>query len=458
MDRPPPPLGSTPPSSQRTLAAIVFTDVVGFSARMQRDEVGTLKLLQRDFAEMRRLSIEHEGSVLKTTGDGLLLTFSSAVHAVACALAMQRQFAAEAKEPAANGGLQHRIGIHLGDILMQDQDVMGDGVNIASRLQAEAEPGGICISQTVYDVVKNKLEMQAVSLGPRELKNISQAMPVYRILLEAQALGASGSRPPIPGKPSASSTAVPMSRRLYIGAGYVVALILIFAAGVVINRRMNKTSPVPVADAPAPLPPAPTPVVTPPPAAAPTQAPATVPAAEPAAGITDEEFQREVARRKETMQLLRTQYLDKYDFEGLVRALNEKGGKLNIPGTSQPMMNAAEEMVKMRDWLEYVLAHYSRQRPLLVHDFSGDATKDVRVIIDPYKHLVFLENGTPKPHEWSELKPAVIGAIIVNALRETKPSPGAEVFAGARAFAQFYNVPLMREAITTIRGGRRQAN
>jgi class 3 adenylate cyclase len=455
MDRLPPPPGFTPPPSQRTLAAIVFTDVVGFSARMQRDEVGTLKLLQRDFAEMRRLSIEHEGSVLKTTGDGLLLTFSSAVHAVACALAMQRQFAAEAKEPAANGGLQHRIGIHLGDILMQDQDVMGDGVNIASRLQAEAEPGGICISQTVYDVVKNKLEMQVVSLGPRELKNISQAMPVYRILLEAQALGASGSRPPIPGKPPAAAAAVPMSRRLYIGAGYVVALILIFAAGVVINRRMNKNAPVVVAAAPLPTP-ASAPVVAPVPPPAPT--PAAVPPAESASGITDEEFQREVVRRKESMQLLRTQYLDKYDFEGLVRALNEKGGKLNIPGTSQPMVNAAEEMVKMRDWLEYVLAHYSRQRPLLVHDFSGDATKDVRVIIDPYKHLVFLENGTPKPHEWSELKPAVIGAIIVNALRETKPSPGAEVFAGARAFAQFYNVPLMREAITTIRGGRRQAN
>jgi hypothetical protein len=417
--------------------------------------VGTLKLLQRDFAEMRRLSIEHEGSVLKTTGDGLLLTFSSAVHAVACALAMQRQFAAEAKEPAANGGLQHRIGIHLGDILMQDQDVMGDGVNIASRLQAEAEPGGICISQTVYDVVKNKLEMQAVSLGPRELKNISQAMPVYRILLEAQALGASGSRPPIPGKTPATATAVPMSRRLYIGAGYAVALILIFAAGVVINRRMNKNAPVAVAAAPVPTPAA-APVVAPVPPPAPT--PAAVQPAEPASGITDEEFQREVARRKESMQLLRTQYLDKYDFEGLVRALNEKGGKLNIPGTSQPMMNAAEEMVKMRDWLEYVLAHYNRQRPLLVHDFSGDATKDARVMIDPYKHLVFLENGTPKPHEWSELKPAVIGAIIVNALRETKPSPGAEVFAGARAFAQFYNVPLMREAITTIRGGRRQSN
>ncbi len=179
--------------SQRTLAAIVFTDVVSFSARMHTDEVGTLKLLQRDFAEMRRLCAEHEGEVLKTTGDGLLLTFTSAVQAVACALAMQRQFAAEAKDPTAGTLLQHRIGIHLGDVLVQDKDVMGDGVNIASRIQSEAEPGGICISQTVYDVVKNKLQMQVVSLGARDLKNIAQAMPVYRLLLEAQAIGSSTS-------------------------------------------------------------------------------------------------------------------------------------------------------------------------------------------------------------------------------------------------------------------------
>ena len=174
--------------SQRTLAAIVFTDVVSFSARMHSDEVATLQLLQRDFAEMRRLCAEYKGEVLKTTGDGLLLTFTSAVQAVACALAMQRQFAAEAKDRPPGGALQHRIGIHLGDVLVQDKDVMGDGVNIASRLQAEAEPGGICISQTVYDVVKNKLEMKVVSLGARDLKNIAQAMPVYRLILEAQTL------------------------------------------------------------------------------------------------------------------------------------------------------------------------------------------------------------------------------------------------------------------------------
>ena len=462
MDRPTPP-GSTPTPSQRTLAAIVFTDVVGFSARMQRDEVGTLKLLQRDFDEMRRLSVEHEGSVLKTTGDGLLLTFSSAVHAVACALAMQRQFAAEAKETPGNGALQHRIGIHLGDILVQNQDVMGDGVNIASRLQAEAEPGGICISQTVYDVVKNKLEMHAVSLGPRELKNITQAMPVYRILLEAQALGATGSKPPIPAAAPVAAPAVkaavpPSSsqRRLLVSAGLVVVLFLIFAGSLMISRR---TEPVP---APVSTPaPSPTPVATPPPAPV-TKAPApavadagqAAPKATPA--LTDAEFQREAARRKEGMQQLRTQYLDKYDFDGLVRALGDKNNPVSSRPGVQTMLNSGKQMLTLRNWIEFDLAHYNRQKPLTVHDLSGDPAKDARVFTNANLQLVFLANGTPTPHEWADLKPADIGSIIVSAISEAKPLPAREIFQGAQTFAQIYSLPSMRDAITAIRSGRRQ--
>ena len=172
---------------QRALAAIVFTDVVSFSALMQRDEVGTLRRLERDFATMRAMCAQHEGAVLKTTGDGLLLYFNSAVQAVACALALQRHFAEQKKALPDGEALTHRLGIHLGDVFIGEQDVMGDGVNIAARIQSEAEPGGICISQTVYDVVKNKLTLHVTNLGPRELKNISQSIPIYRLLLEARA-------------------------------------------------------------------------------------------------------------------------------------------------------------------------------------------------------------------------------------------------------------------------------
>ncbi len=172
-------------SGKRTLATIVFTDVVGFSERVGRDEAGTLALLEHDCETMRALCAKHDGQVIKSVGDGLLLFFGSAVEAVACAVEIQNTFLARD-----GGGLQHRIGVHLGDVFLREGDVMGDGVNIASRLQAEAGPGGVCVSQTVYDVVKNALDLRAVALGPRALKNIRGELPIYRILADGQGLEA----------------------------------------------------------------------------------------------------------------------------------------------------------------------------------------------------------------------------------------------------------------------------
>src|SRR5437868_8979781 len=123
------PLQSILRPGQRALAAIVFSDVVSFSAKMGENEERTLALLKRDFDAMRDLAATHQGSVLKTTGDGLLLYFSSAVQAVACALAMQRFFADYAKSHPPEQTLVHRLGIHLGDVFVSEQDVMGDGVN-----------------------------------------------------------------------------------------------------------------------------------------------------------------------------------------------------------------------------------------------------------------------------------------------------------------------------------------
>jgi len=170
---------------QRTLAAIVFSDVVNFSGRVSADEEHTLQLAQRDMALMTRYCQQFEGRVLKTTGDGLLMYFTSAVQAVACALEIQKAIAAAAETLPAKDVLQHRIGIHLGDVFVSESDVMGDGVNIAARLQSEADPGGICMSQIVYDVVKKRLALKATYLGPRELKHIQEAIPVYQILLAA---------------------------------------------------------------------------------------------------------------------------------------------------------------------------------------------------------------------------------------------------------------------------------
>ncbi|MDP9291691.1 MAG: adenylate/guanylate cyclase domain-containing protein, partial [Verrucomicrobiota bacterium] len=170
-------------TSKRTLATIVFTDAVGFSERMSRDESGTLDLLRQDFDRIRKACARHHGEVIKSTGDGLLMYFSSAVGAVSCAVEIQTEHAL--RRTNEKDSLEHRIGIHLGDVFVHESDVMGDGVNIAARLQYEAEPGGICISQTVYDVVKNTLALKTTSLGPRELKNLSQKLTLYQVLLGA---------------------------------------------------------------------------------------------------------------------------------------------------------------------------------------------------------------------------------------------------------------------------------
>jgi class 3 adenylate cyclase len=174
-----------PLQGQRTLAAIVFSDVVNFSGIMSANEEHALRLVRRDVGLMTRICEQYEGRVLKFTGDGLLMYFHSAVQAVACALEIQKEIAAIAADLPPEDVLQHRIGIHLGDVFVSDNDVMGDGVNIAARLQSEAEPGGICLSQIVYDVVKKRLALQATYLGPRELKHIQEAVPIYQIVLAA---------------------------------------------------------------------------------------------------------------------------------------------------------------------------------------------------------------------------------------------------------------------------------
>jgi class 3 adenylate cyclase len=172
---------STPLKGQRTLAAIIFTDVVSYSAMMAANEEYTLDLLRRDFQVMKQLCHQFEGKVLKTIGDALLMYFPSAVKAVACAKKIQSSFAELAANLAPEEVLIHRIGIHLGDVFFNGTDVMGDGVNVAARLQSEAQPGGICMSHTVYDVVKTPLALSVSELVPKKLKNIPGSVLVYQI-------------------------------------------------------------------------------------------------------------------------------------------------------------------------------------------------------------------------------------------------------------------------------------
>lgn len=180
---------------QRTLAAIVLTDAVAFSARMSVDEENTLSLIQSDLKLFDNICWHFEGQVIKNTGDGLLMYFVSAVQAVKCSLEMQRQLVKYHQKNNVDNPLQHRIGVHLGDVFFKDADVMGTGVNIAARLQTEAYPGGICISQIVYDVVKSRLDLNVTYVGSLQLKNIQYPQPAYHLHPHSPAPGGSSPAP-----------------------------------------------------------------------------------------------------------------------------------------------------------------------------------------------------------------------------------------------------------------------
>jgi adenylate cyclase len=170
---------------ERKLAAIVSADVEGFSRLVGLDEAGTLERLK----EIRRSAIDqpltrYGGRVVKTMGDGLLLDFASAVNAVACAVEIQRRVAETGMDVAADRRIAFRFGIHLGDIVIDGEDILGDGVNIAARLQALADPGGVCVSGAVMDEVCARLPHRFIDEGERLLKNIARPVRMFRLVVE----------------------------------------------------------------------------------------------------------------------------------------------------------------------------------------------------------------------------------------------------------------------------------
>lgn len=167
---------------QRRLAAILAADVVGFSRLMEQDEAGTMAALKsRRKAVLDPLVAKHQGRIFKTTGDGVLVEFGSAVNAVQCAVDLQQGMAAANADQPADRQIVLRIGINLGDVMVDSSDLYGDGVNIAARLEPLAEPGGILLSGTAYDQVKNKIKTALVDIGLQTLKNISEAVRAYRV-------------------------------------------------------------------------------------------------------------------------------------------------------------------------------------------------------------------------------------------------------------------------------------
>src|SRR5262249_49382823 len=155
-------------------------DVAGYSRLMGQDETGTLtrlRVLRRELIDPE--IAEHKGRIVKTTGDGLLVEFASVVEAVACAVAIQRATGERNDEIPADQRIEFRIGINLGDVIVEEGDIYGDGVNIAARLEALAEPGGICVSRVVHDQVRDKLNLAFEDLGEQQVKNIARPVHVW---------------------------------------------------------------------------------------------------------------------------------------------------------------------------------------------------------------------------------------------------------------------------------------
>jgi len=198
---------------QRRLAAILAADVVGYSRLMGVDEVGTMRSLKMHRGELVDPAIAaHHGRIVKTTGDGMLVEFGSIVDAVACAVAIQRGMISRNGAGPADQSIVFRIGINVGDIIIDGDDIFGDGVNVAARLETLCEPGGLCISRAANDQIRDKLSLAFADLGEQTVKNISRAVGIFGLAAKDIAALSEDEFPTGLGKPEDAASAKPSER------------------------------------------------------------------------------------------------------------------------------------------------------------------------------------------------------------------------------------------------------
>jgi class 3 adenylate cyclase len=406
---------ATPPfqvvTGQRQLAAIMFTDAVGYSAQMHEQELATLNRLERDAALMRRLVSDRGGSVLKSTGDGLLIQFSSAVEAVAAALDIQREFQSRTDSGVSASTLRHRIGIHLGDVFVSEGDVMGDGVNIAARLVAEALPGGIVISEMVHALVKNKLPLHVRPLGQRHLKNIKEPVLAWRVLLE---------EPPVPPPVVAAADATAVSPPVAAKPGFrpqrvilTVLLILAVLAGgrFLLQEHLAHEEDLEESHS-----------------------------AQAAFGA----LAKKSAAAGETI----APVVSAPPARDFLARVSRTPAALHPTPETLPLVQAAEASVaSLLAWLPGELEHYTKDRPLVVAGLGDASFQGSTIFTDANHQLYFTGGGAVRRRTWAELKEPVQAAIIVGVLRRATPPAGAELWRGAEAFAYLHGLPEMAAAL-----------
>jgi adenylate cyclase len=211
------------PRLERKLATILSADVAEFARLMSQDEEQTLRIFRNYRRIFESIVVSHRGRVFNTAGDAILVEFQSAVEAVRCATEIQSALRTSNDQLPLERQVRFRIGINLGDVLVHDQDLLGDGVNVAARLQSAASPGGICISGSVYDQIRNKLSMGFKPLGDLNFKNIPQSVRTFSVMeFDANEAGATVQR--LAGEPFRLVIVVSLALALLVIAASVVAL------------------------------------------------------------------------------------------------------------------------------------------------------------------------------------------------------------------------------------------
>ena len=257
-------------SVQRKLTAILSADGVGYSRLMADDDIATVRMLTEHRSVMKTIIEGYRGRVVDSPGDNVLAEFPSVVDAVECAVVIQKELKAQNDRVPPNRRMQFRIGINLGDVIVDGDRIYGDGVNIAARLESLAEPGGICISGSAYDQIENKLPLGYESLGPQTVKNFSKPVRVYRAITGTEPVAdatdttdtaapptrvvrSETEGTPAPAVVAPSEASAPTSRRR--AALVAGVLVLLGAIGGIAAWRL--TSPAPTTAATPPTPPAP---------------------------------------------------------------------------------------------------------------------------------------------------------------------------------------------------------
>lgn len=217
-------------TERRELVAIMFTDLKGYSKLMEENEATALRVLEAQSAIIKAAVEKHEGRIVNSIGDGTMCEFKSAVKAVACALEIQEEIREYNKEKGEQDKIMLRIGIHLGDVIVKCRDVFGEGVNIASRIVNIAEGGDICVSHSVVEQVHHSLDVSAISLGAKKLKNIKGPVEIFRILE-----GRKGLSRKVPGRVFLIS----FLTTLFVSAGISVGLYWVYSNSFIVVPELR---------------------------------------------------------------------------------------------------------------------------------------------------------------------------------------------------------------------------